>query len=384
MKKIVTSILILSLCTPIVVNAQIEEATSSTETKTTVDTVQIAQVQEELSYIPTVYGVVRAKWEASLYSGENRFNVRNSRLGVKGNASSCMKYAIQIDFNNEGKVSILDSYVNMYYKEFEFILGQQKYSLLTDIDRGPNSSFFANRSFLSKFLTAYSYSDGDDSTASTLGSRDIGALIRYRSKSLPIGANLGVFNGSGSNNPEWSTDLSYIARLNFGNAKRGFWGSASYYDGHSPASYIGNDGFYYRQDMTMYGAEVAYAGKKYRIEAAYAERTTEDVSSRKLDAAYILGYYKFILPEKYMANYISPVARYDYANGIDYATTAGDVDYFSPRRITLGFNLGFVSKQITSEIRVNYEDYMFTNTPVDYDDNPLFHDKITVEFVAVF
>ncbi len=381
MKKIVTPFLFISLFAP-VASAQIEEAIPSTPIMA--DTTQVAPPQEELSYMPTVYGVVRAKWEASLYSGENRFNVRNSRLGVKGNASACMKYAIQIDFNNEGKVSILDSYVNLYHKEFEFILGQQKYSLLTDIDRGPNSSFFANRSFLSKFLTAYSYSDGDDNTATTLGSRDIGALVRYRSKSLPIGANLGIFNGSGSNNPEWSTDLSYIARLNLGNAKRGLWGSASYYDGHSPASYIADDGFAYREDMTMYGAEIAYAGARYRIEAAYAERIIEDETTKSLNAAYILGYYKFLLPERYEANYISPVARYDFANGIDYETTAGDIDYFSPNRITIGFNVGFVMKQLTSEIRVNYEDYIFSTNPVDYADNPLFHDKITIEFVAVF
>lgn len=109
--------------------------------------------EETISYRPEIFGAVKAKFETSLYDGSHRFNVRNSRMGVRGFASPNFKYAIQIDFSNEGKLSVLDSYVTYFSGGLEVTIGQQQYRFSTDLDRGPNSTIFSNRSFLSKYLT---------------------------------------------------------------------------------------------------------------------------------------------------------------------------------------------------------------------------------------
>ena len=81
--------------------------------------------------------------EIDLNRGEYRFNVRNSRFGVRGNVSRNMSYRLQVDFSNEGKVSILDSYVAYKTHGFEAIIGQQQYHFSTDLDRGPSTNMFA-------------------------------------------------------------------------------------------------------------------------------------------------------------------------------------------------------------------------------------------------
>lgn len=106
-----------------------------------------AQTETPVSYVPKIDGAIKAKMEIDLNRGEYRFNVRNSRFGVRGNVSRNMSYRLQVDFSNEGKVSILDSYVAYKIHGFEAIIGQQQYHFSTDLDRGPSTNMFANRSF---------------------------------------------------------------------------------------------------------------------------------------------------------------------------------------------------------------------------------------------
>ena len=86
-----------------------------------------AQTETPVSYVPKIDGAIKAKMEIDLNRGEYRFNVRNSRFGVRGNVSRNMSYRLQVDFSNEGKVSILDSYVAYKTHGFEAIIGQQQY-----------------------------------------------------------------------------------------------------------------------------------------------------------------------------------------------------------------------------------------------------------------
>ena len=95
--------------------------------------------ESEVSYVPRVDGAVKAKLEVSLNDGEYRFNVRNTRFGVSGNVSRNMFYRIQVDFNNEGKLSILDSYAGYRTGGLDIRLGQQQYHFSTDLDRGPTA-----------------------------------------------------------------------------------------------------------------------------------------------------------------------------------------------------------------------------------------------------
>ncbi|MCC8036213.1 MAG: hypothetical protein LIO77_09850 [Rikenellaceae bacterium] len=354
------------------------------------DSVEVSGV----SYIPEVFGAVKAKFETSLYDGSHRFNVRNSRIGVRGHASPRMKYAIQIDFSNEGKLSILDSYVTYYTDRFEATLGQQQYRFSTDLDRGPNTSIFSNRSFLAKFLTTYYTTTYNGShtghTVSSIGSRDLGALVRYRLPKVPARINFGLFNGSGTNNPEWDNKINIVTKLELGRPL-GFHGALGHYNGHTPAStkvFHEADGTVsvveHTQRMRLWGAELSYSAENFTIESEYAQRRLRMDGLRLMHTAHVQGYYQFHLPKSKVMEYIAPVGRWDIGENIEFADTDGLLDIFSANRATVGVNFGFTGKIVGSELRLQFEKYFVNRRPGDFSRNQLLQDKVTLEIVATF
>ena len=83
-----------------------------------------ASADDSKDYKPHIYGTVKTKFEISTYDGQMRFNVRNSRLGVRGNVSPALRYAMQIELSSEGKLEVLDSYVAVDLKRLSISLGQ--------------------------------------------------------------------------------------------------------------------------------------------------------------------------------------------------------------------------------------------------------------------
>ncbi|MFR9524728.1 MAG: hypothetical protein SNI91_01025 [Rikenellaceae bacterium] len=341
---------------------------------TALSTPILAQEEAEVDLTPVIFGSVRAKYEQSTEAADlHRFNVRNSRLGVKGYTSENMRYAIQIDFNNEGKVSILDSYVAYMAGDFEFSLGQQHYHFNADLDRGPSSSLFSNRSFLSKYLTTYY--DPTSNDVSTIGSRDIGAVASYKFQTeIPVTITAGLTNGSGANNPEWSERVNYVGRVAVGD-KMGLQVAGSYYYGYTPLD----------QEFVMYGGELRYAGPNYLIEAACAERKLQQDGTQTITTAYLHGYRKFYLNDKWGIDHIAPHLRWDMGNGIEFENQFdGLIDRYDASRITVALNIGLAQKWIGAEVRLSYEEYMVGTTHTDAAINPLLQDKFTIEFITSF
>lgn len=351
--------------------------------------------EEKINYKPQIEGAVKAKVEISTYTGEHRFNVRNSRFGIFGNITRQMAYKIQVDFSNEGKISILDSYAEYKLKSFSLRLGQQQYSFSTDLSRGPSTNMFANRSFISKYITSYygeEISNGKiTDVVKTIGSRDIGALFSYKPTELPLAFYAGIFNGSGINNPEWSDNVNFVAKIVAGKDK-GFGAAVSYYGGRTPnhSQVITKPGNILETEtcsnpLEMVGAELRYAGDRYLIEAEYAQRWLQQAADHVITAAHVQGYYKFPLPKNIFADHIAPIARWDMGDNIDYLNLdTKRREAFSANRITAGVNIGLAKKLLRSEIRLNYEKYFLKKRPSDFSTNPLLQDKFTIEIVAAF
>ena len=350
----------------------------------------------KVSYVPTVDGAVKVKLEFDLNSGEYRFNVRNARFGVKGNVSRNMFYRIQVDFSNEGNISILDSYVGYRTGGFDVRFGQQQYHFSSDLDRGPTTNMFANRSFLSKYLTSYYGSElsGGEVVGytRTLGSRDLGLMLSYGFRTgVPLKAYAGVFNGSGINNPEWGKKVNAIGRLEIGGSE-GLRGSVAYYDGYTPLHLKvkeadgGRSTEQVQTRMQMAGLEMRYVKGPFFIEGEYARRYLDMGDAREvMTAALVHSYYEIRLPEKAFASYVAPIVRWDLGNNVDYLNTeVKQREAFDANRITLGVNVGFGEKLIRSEIRLNYEKYLFGKKPSDFSTNRSLHDKFTIEVVASF
>lgn len=356
------------------------------------DTMQGARV----SYVPKIDGAVKVKLEVDLQDAAYRFNVRNSRFGVRGNVSKSMYYRIQVDFNNEGKISILDSYVGYTIGGFDAKLGQQQYHFSTDLDRGPTTNMFANRSFLAKYLTSYYGSEVSDgkivSYVKTLGSRDLGLSMSYRFKTkVPLNLIAGVFNGSGTNNPEWGKRVNLMGRIELGGDK-GLQGSVAYYHGYSPqhVKVEEQDGTFVTEDfeqrLRMVGGELRYTRGGLLLEGEYARRyLCMEGATAMMATALVQGYYRFQLPKCPTIDYIAPIARWDMGNNVDYLNVQNKLrETFEANRITVGVNIGFGTKWIQSEIRLNYEKYLLKEQPSDFWGNKLLHDKFTLEVVASF
>lgn len=370
-------------------------AQAQIETKT--DTLSAATREAiPAMYRPQLFGGVKAKVETSLYGGDYRFNVRHSRIGVKGLVSPQINYQMQIDFHNEGNLTVLDAYVGYKpWDNFEFILGQQQYGFSTDLSRGPSNNIFVNRSLLGKFLTSYygpKLSGGVPTTVTeSIGARDLGARVNYTLRKLPIKFVVGAFNGTGLNNPEWTNRVNLIGRVEVGR-KEGFGVAVAHYNGYSSLYDVTqqSDGSWISehkrsQRMIMWGGEVHYIAGDFRIEAEYAQRELKGYGrSNMLTAGHVQGYYIFRMAERSRLSYIAPVGRWDIADNVDFINKDNGLEKFTANRATIGINLGFSGSFIDSEIRLQFEKYFLDGKPSDYSRNPLLQDKLSLEFIANF
>lgn len=337
--------------------------------------------KEKGFYTPQVFGVVKAKLEFSPDNSEYRFNVRSSRLGVKGNVTNNLKYSSQIELSNEGKLIVFDAFaVFTPFKFIEFSLGQQLTRFSTEVGRGPGVSNFANRSLLAKFIGNYYYNEEVEGSKvkygfGSLNARDIGLNTTFKyNLGVPASTLIGLMNGSGQNNPVWSRSVNMTFRQEIGSDK-GFKMAGSYYFGK----------FLNMHDISIWDIEMRYAYNNFLIESEFAQRKMTSFESQTSNAWVIQGNYRFKLPENKIAKYILPVLRYDLGHNITFKNDeTGRYDALNVSRVTFGGNLRLTDKPCQAEIRLQYEHYMRDHKPSDYKINQLFHDKLTLEIVASF
>ncbi len=354
------------------------------------------RAEQEEVFTPELFGVVKVKMEASTDNGEYRFDVRNSRIGVKGNASERMNYAIQIDYNNEGNISILDSWVGYHVEGFDIRLGQQQLQFSTDLDRGPSSSPFSNRSFLAKYITTYfkttASADGMSVSngVSTMSSRDIGVHVGYKIPKTIIKLSGGLFNGSGSNSPEWGSSVNGVARVDIGGSS-GLAGAVSYYGGVTPtdsyALYENDSWVNITQDqrIDMFDGYLRYIKGDLFCEAEYAQRRINQAGDHVMQAFYVHATYRIGVNDNPIFKYIAPHLRWDMGKNVEYYdNVTGDIFHYNAKRMTYAVNFGLSEKRIRSELRLAYEDYFLKEKPADFGVNKLLHDKFTIELVAAF
>jgi hypothetical protein len=326
-------------------------------------------VESEKDYTPQIHGVVKVKFENSFYgSGHARFDVRNSRFGVRGSVSESMSYRTQVEFSSEGKLSVLDAYVAYRLSAVSVSLGQQQYAFSTDLARSPMQNIFANRTFVAKYVATYADTSGK---VSAFGSRDIGGLLTVTLRRwIPVVLKAGLFNGSGVNNPVWQERLNVSVKAEYGDDD-GLQAAASYYSGQMPQT----------QRLAMWGGELRYITPKLILDAEVAQRTYEQNGRHTLTAAYLQGLYKIDLKPNLLAQYLAPTLRYDAVRNGSYSSAVGQ---FDAQRASVGVNVGVSRKLFKGEIRFGFEKYITSRKPGNFHIDELLHDKATVEMVVAF
>jgi len=303
-------------------------------------------------------GVLKNKFEVSTNTGVMRFNIRNSRAGVRGDLGAYVSYRMQIEFSNEGSFSPLDLYgVLKPAKGLSFLFGQMLLPFENAFIVNPAEMLFANRAFIADYFT--------------LGARDMGLMMNYKFLlgSFPMEAQTGIFNGRSINNPRWTEQPSYGFRLIAGTMER-FRATAKILRYHNE-----------QLNRFLWGADLHYAHERFRVEAEF--RNGKTISSKQnLSGAYIQGAWYYYLHRDGMFHYISPAFRWD---GMGYDVWDRGVGV---NRITLGLDFGLALKPFESVLRLNYEHFFVQKdaflTFFENRDPYVADNKITLELLIKF
>ncbi|MFN8241316.1 MAG: porin [Bacteroidales bacterium] len=299
-------------------------------------------------FLPDIDGIIKVKTEFDLNNSKMRFEVRNARFGAKGKVNKVISYRVEVDLSDEGKIKMLDAFVRFTpLKNLDFYMGQRKIPFSTDYIRNPAENFFANRSFVAKYVND--------------GMRDIGFYADYKFDKVPVQVIVGAVNGTGNNNPQWIDRPNFVSRLLIGK-ETGFRITSNIYQGA-----MGD-----RNKLLMTGWELRYASGPLLLESEIVTRAWDDtLSVRRKDAGiYLHSYYNFVTTNN-IFRIITPTLRWDRMGDKIFS------DDYSADRITMGVNFCFEPKQFMAEMRLNYENYLRGYLPTHTD-------KFTIEFIARF
>jgi carbonic anhydrase len=255
-------------------------------------------------------------------SKSSTFDSKRARLGVSGDVNSYARLDFVGEFAKAPK--LLDGVMSLSpNKNWTVKVGQGKVPFSTDILRSSTATPFVNLSL-----------------ASSLGpDRDIGMSVRYGtkfSKTSGIDFYTGVFNGSGINASDANTNknLAFRAVTKIGTQ---FTLAPNWYYGKT------NDTGSVKQNLSTYGASVAWAAKHDVVEAEYLGST---IGAGRKEGWYIFGGHTIATGSKFLQE-IQFAARYEQMNPS--VAAGGD----KTNRVTIGANL-FIDKKYTL-IQLNYQ-----------------------------
>ncbi|MFA5734957.1 MAG: hypothetical protein WC904_08220 [Proteiniphilum sp.] len=302
-----------------------------------------------------VDGTLKNKYEYATETGNSRFSVRNSRIGVKGIINSFASYRAQLELSDNGDFKVLDLSGTLSPAEgLSFTLGQTGIPLFNSYITTPATMMFANRAFIGKYF---------------ISTRDLGMLAKYdfRVGSLPVKLEGGLFNGNAINDPVWKKNLSYGGRIELG-GMQGARVTAKMYN------YPKDD----TKQFFIYGADFRYATANWKLESEVMKRESKTDFFSDLLSYYIQSAYNLPVKARFFDEMI-PALRWD---AID---ENFDMEGFDVNRLTAGLGFGFKRSGYSSILRFDYEWYIVDNNMTIFAENPeMDSNKLTVELLITF
>lgn len=322
--------------------------------------------QEEKGWMPKIGGTIRSKYEYQTQEGEGRFEVRTARVNVAGQITPIVSYKAEIDLCDEGSIKMLDAYTRIKpWRSIQLTIGQERVPFTIDAHRSPHLQYFANRSFIAKQVGNV---------------RDVGAEIGYTwHVGFPIILNAGVFNGSGLTHQKdyWTKGVNYSAKLQF---------LLPHFNVVLSTQKIKPSDV----TVTMYDGGVTYHHGAFVMEAEYLYKHYSHDAFHDVHAVDAFACYDIpTMGKKNIIKKVSPLVRYDFMSDHSDGTRSTGTDDtigelltndYKRHRITGGVTLS-LSQPFTSDIRINYEKYLYRQGAIV---KPSEKDKIAVEFVTHF
>ncbi len=331
-------------------------------------TMMFAQEQNDKDLsLANIHGTIRSKYEYKTGENMGRFEVRNARISVDGKISPFILYKAEIDLCDEGKTKMLDAYTRVKPLDgMQITLGQMRVPFTIDAHRSPHQQYFANRSFIAKQVGNV---------------RDVGCALGYTfNAGFPLILEAGLFNGSGLTNQKdyWTNNVNFSAKAQ-AFFPHGFNLTLS-------MQKIKPDNV----DVMMYDAGAYWQSHGLHIEAEYLYKHYADNAYRAVHAFDSFVSYDIPTKGNKLVRYITPLVRYDYmsnhSDGMRYLDGKTDENGIlvtnDPQRsrITGGVTLS-LKKPFISDIRINYEKYMYHNKSLAPTSEK---DKIVVELMTRF
>lgn len=293
-------------------------------------------VKQEFSYVPTVGGVVRARWEMLTDDGSNRFAVSNARLKVSGMIAPTIDYFLQSDFCANGKLMFLDGWGRIaILPQLKIRAGRFRIPFGVDTFRYPGNYIFGNRSFIGKYVDNI---------------RAVGFDISYTLPGVPLKLEAGVFNQHGENHSyAWSHHKQVAVKAAYTAAQFTF--TAGYQNirpGEMP--------------INMVDAAVTFNSGRWLAEAEYmySHYTCNSFTDNHAYNVYV----SYDIPVKIGPfRTLSVQSRFDGMN--DFSTGIADesgnlvCNQAARDRLTLGATLVYTYKGMRCNLRVNYENYFY-------------------------
>lgn len=299
--------------------------------------------------------VFKGKYEVLTDNGHQRFSVRNTRVGFSGEMSRRFVYKFLLELSNNGNFNVLDLYFK--YKptdRLSFTAGQGSLPLFNSYTISPNALDFANRPFVGKFFNS---------------TRDIGITAEYAIKKdgFPITAQLGIYNGKGTNKAEWSESPAYGARIAFGSMNEGLRITAK---GLKIKSSKESDNY-------IWGGDLRYLKSNFKVETEVMGKYNK-FSGLHLFSYYAQFFYTIPVESGSLLSGVQPALRWDQIG--EETLERG----FAVSRITGGVNFNLKTGNYKTVLRLNYEHFfnkgeiLTITTPEDM------MNKVTAEVMFCF
>lgn len=315
--------------------------------------------EEKTDYTPHIHGTVRTRFEVATESGKYRFQVRNARVSLDGKIAPSIDYYINTDLCDRGSMKILDVWARIYAtKELGFQAGQFRMPFGVDPFRGPNTYFFANRSFIGKQVCNV---------------RAVGAKAMYTLPGIPLSAEAGVFSPTTiGNHAGWNSSLAFAAKLTYSidNVKL-----ATGFQSIIPDSIRTN----------LIDAAVTWSAGRWTVEGEYMYKHYTSDSHKPCHAYNIFADYRMPINAG-VFNQLSFQGRFDgmtdHSNAL--RDENGNLTTTDPsrNRVTVGATISYIkSKNLFLHLRANYEKYFYRDNVATTPDSG---DKALIELVLRF
>lgn len=312
------------------------------------------------SWIPTIGGTLRTKFEYQTDVKNSRFQVRDARIGASGWLTEFVDYKLQINLSDKGKIRTHDLFARLHFldNQFQFTGGQFRVPISVDAARAPHTRWFANRSFVGKQIGNVF---------------DIGAKATYAPKQVPLTAEFGVYNGrnSSASDDVWlHNNYLYVGHLKF--KKSDFEANVSAMTTKP-------------QDIrtNMYDACLSYKYQNFTVEAEYMYKYFCGSDAEPVHALNTMAMYALPVDNKYMQQ-VRFLGRFDMMtdDSSGHTDENGEIEITNAarKRATVGVTLGYY-KKASAELRLNYEKYFYgDNVEIGVSD----HDKFVAELMINF